>query len=521
MKRFLLFVLTAAMILSVSACGNKIQNSDFSDKKEEEQTVKATSDEPMTGLELWSFEIGKDGDISEFIEPYKDSGLGYIDFGILWSSFEVEKGKYNWTFVDSVVDQIINAGFSVGATLVLWTNGLSFKEDLELQKTADGEVYAYDESRKDFPSLTKKENLETIYDTVSAFAVHFSEKYSDKTVLFRVITSPFGDSGYTADADVDYSESAISAFVSYLSEKYKTTDAFSENYPFSLSSFDDLKNEDPKKLTSTCLYEWKTFKQKTLSDFCKETVNIFKKADPNCPTELVFGGVEDTKTAVYRGFYDPYAVSETVGADIYATTWENDIPLDFFVSYLSDTTESKVGFTVYEEDLTEENRKTFAEEIAKSANISRICFDFSEATAENLSFIKSVSENLKAEKTDSREKNREAIFVNTADIILRNPAKNLYLSLKEQYETVTADGKSAAFITDTKLGELIPENEVTALRTGTSGKNCYFTEDTAKVLIELQVPIYCAENGNFEIKKQNGSSFDGETAAALKSLFKN
>ena len=520
MKRFLLFILTAAMLLSVSACG-KIQNAEFSDKKEEELSVKATPDEPMTGLQLWSFEIDEDGDISAFLEPYKESGLGYIDFGILWSAFEAEKGKYNWTFVDGVVDQIVNAGFSVGATLVLWTNGLSFKEDLELQKTADGEIYTYDDSRKDFPSLTSKENLETIYDTISAFAVHFSEKYGDNTVLFRVVTSPFGDSGYTAAEDVDYSESAISAFIAYLSKKYKTTDAFAENYPFSVSSFEDLKNEEVKKLTSTCVYDWKTFKQKTLSDFYKEAVKIFKKANPTCPTELMFGGVEDTKTAVYRGFYDPYAVSGNVGADIYATTWESDVPLDFFVSYLSDTTSGKVSFTVYEEDLTEENRKTFAEETAKISNISRICFDFSEATAENLSLIKTVSENLKAEKTDIREKNGEAIFVNTADMILRNPAKNLYLSLKEQYETVTADGKAATFITDTKLGELLPENEVTAFRTGTSGKNCYFTEAAAKILIELQVPIYCAENGSFELKAENGSSFDEETANALRALFKN
>lgn len=520
MKRFLLFILTAAMLLSVSACG-KVQNSDFSGKTAEEQTVKATPDEPMTGLELWSFEIGKDGNISEIIEPYKDSGLGYIDFGILWSSFEVEKGKYNWTFVDSVVDQIINAGFSVGATLVLWTNGLSFKEDLELQKTADGEIYAYDESRKDFPSLANKENLETIYDTISAFAVHFREKYADRTVHFRVVTSPFGDSGYTADADVDYSESAISAFVSYLSGKYKTTDAFSENYPFSLSSFDDLKNEEPKKLTSTCLYDWKTFKQKTLSDFYGEAVKIFKKANPACPTELVFGGVEDTKTAVYRGFYDPYTVSEKVGADIYSTAWENDVPLDFFVSYLSDTTERKVGFTVYEDDLTEESRKTLPAEIAATPNISRVCFDFSETTAENLSLIKSVSESLKAEKTDSREKNSEAIFVNTADIILRTPAKNLYTSLKTQYETSTADGKAAAFITDTKLGEISAESGITAFRTGSSGKICWFTTAAAKKLAELRLPIYCAESGSFEIKEENGSSFDEETATALKSLFKN
>lgn len=520
MKRFLLFILTAAMLFSISACG-KIQNSEFSDKKEEEQTVKASPDEPMTGLQLWSFEIGEDGDISAFLEPYKESGLGYVDFGILWSAFEVEKGKYNWTFVDSIVDQIVNAGFSVGATLVLWTNGLSFKDDLELQKTADGEIYTYDDSRKDFPSLASKENLETIYDTISAFAVHFSEKYGDKTVLFRVVTSPFGDSGYSAAADVDYSESAVSAFVSYLSDKYKTTDAFAENYPFSVSSFEDLKNEEIEKLTSTCLYDWKTFKQKTLSDFYKEAVKIFKKADPTCPTELIFGGVEDTKTAVYRGFYDPYTVSENVGADIYSTTWESDIPLDFFVSYLSDTTDGKIGFTVYEEDLTEENRKTFAEETAKISNISRICFDFSEATAENLSLIKTVSENLKAEKTDSREKNSEAIFVNTADMILRNPAKNLYLSLKEQYETVTADGKAATFVTDTKLGELTAESGITAFRTGTSGKNCYFTADAAELLKEKGLPIYCAESGSFDIRAENGSSFDEETAAALKALFKN
>ena len=235
----------------------------------------------------------------------------------------------------------------------------------------------------------------------------------------------------------------------------------------------------------------------------------------------MFGGVEDTKTAVYRGFYDPYTVSENVGADIYSTTWERDIPLDFFVSYLSDTTDGKVGFTVYEEDLTEENRKTFAEETAKISNISRICFDFSEATAENLSLIKTVSENLKAEKTDSREKNGEAIFVNTADMILRNPAKNLYLSLKEQYETVTADGKAATFVTDTKLGELTAESGITAFRTGTSGKNCYFTADAAELLKEKGLPMYCAESGSFDIRAENGSSFDEETAAALKALFKN
>ena len=106
-------------------------------------------------------------------------------------------------------------------------------------------------------------------------------------------------------------------------------------------------------------------------------------------------------------------------------------------------------------------------------------------------------------------------------MILRNPAKNLYLSLKEQYETVTADGKAATFVTDTELGELTAESGITAFRTGTSGKNCYFTADAAELLKEKGLPMYCAESGSFDIRAENGSSFDEETAAALKALFKN
>lgn len=501
-KKIIALFLAAATLFSLCACGGKLHNFSFSDNKPEEET-KTDIETPLTGIELWSFDIGSDGDVSEFLEKFAESGADYVNFNVLWSSFEVEKGKYNWTFVDKVCNSIKNAGFKIGLSFVVWTNGLSFKEDVETQKLSDGTSYAYDDRRKDFPSLASDENLELLYDAVSALAVHFAERYEDETVVFKVITSPFGDCGYTADEDVDYSESAISKFVTYLSEKYETAENFCEKYSFSISDFSELKETDKEKLANTCLYDWKTFKQKTLSDFHAEAVKIFNAALPSCRTEIFFGGVEDTKTAVFRGFYDPYTVSRTVGATVYSTSWESAVPTDFFVSYLSDTTGGKVGLTVYESDLTDENRKTLAEELKNCNNVAQITFSFSGATEENISLIKEVSEALKNQSGSAENAVGNAYFINTADVIMRTPAINLYGSLKTAYEE---NGGSLRFITDTEIEDSEDLGGISGLITSFSGKNAYFTEKTAEKLIEFGIPIYA--DGTPSIKNEYGLSSD-------------
>ena len=130
MKKLFLMILTAVLAFSLCGCqaNGNIKNRSFLDEETPIETEKTDKSGGKTGIELWSFEIPENGDISSFLETYKDSGADYIDFRILWSSFEVEKGKYNWEFFDNIMNQITEAGYSAGVSLVFWTNGLSFKD---------------------------------------------------------------------------------------------------------------------------------------------------------------------------------------------------------------------------------------------------------------------------------------------------------------------------------------------------------------------------------------------------------
>lgn len=518
MKKLLLFILTAALVFSFSACGinDKIQNRDFLDENTDENAEPAEKSAVAGGV-LWSFEIPENGDVSEILAQYKDAGLDYIDFRILWSSFEVEKGKYNWTFFDKIMKQITDAGYFAGVSLVLWTNGLSFKDELELQKTADGEIYVYDESRGEFPSLTSENNKKIIFSAIEALADRIAEKYSDKTVVCQVLTSPFGDAGYSAEEDLDYSDSAAEAFYAFIAEKYQSPEKFSEIYALNVETFDDLKNIGLEKLAETCVYDRKLFKQKTLAEFQKEACKIFKAADSSVLFKLSFGGIGDTKAAVYRGFFDPYEAEKTVGADIISAEPENGGSVLFTSDYIGSTAMQSFELSVYERDLSEEKKSDILS-AAKNGKLDGICFDITE-NAENTEFIKEAVSAVKgAKKPELSDKG--VIFVNTADFVLRSPAKSLYAAFAEKYSEISENGtKTVRFITDTMLTDG-KAGEITELLSSVSGKYFYLTEEAAKTLKEKQIYLKTEKAGTFELRNEYKTAFSEEDNSEISVLFK-
>ena len=535
MKKLFLMILTAVLAFSLCGCqiNGNIKNRSFLDEETPPETEKTDKSGGKTGIELWSFEIPENGDISSFLETYKDSGADYIDFRILWSSFEVEKGKYNWEFFDNIMNQITEAGYSAGVSLVFWTNGLSFKDEIEKQKTAEGEIYAFDESRTEFPSIASEENQKIMFATVQALANHVAERYSETTELWQVLISAFGDAGYSSDKDLDYGESAVSAFYKFLEEKYNTAEAFTEAYPsIYINDFANLTEMEITELTAACAYDWKEFKQKTLSDFQAEIGKIFKAADSSIPFQLFFGGIEDTKAAVYRGFYDPYSTDKIVAADIYSTTLNQDTPVTFIIDYLADTTGKKVGLTVYEEDLTEDTKNTLVA-AAENGNINRICFETSEE-AENIEFIKEIANAVRTadsndnENNDANENNGDeentnepetVFFINTADFILRAPAENLYISLREEYLSASENGtKRVSFITDTMIAD-DKENTPSELTSAVSGEYYYITTTASEKLIQKNISVICPENTEIEFRDEHRKEIPEETAAVLSRLF--
>jgi len=524
-KKFILFLIIISIVFLCSACGvnEKIKNKEFYGEKEETEIKQNEKNgEPLVGIELWSFEIPANGDISEFLKTYANSEADYIDFKILWSSFEVGKGKYNWTFLDNTVRQITDAGFSVGLSLVLWTNGLEFKDELEFQKTSDGEIYAYDEDRKDFPSLNNENNIKIMLSTVQAFANHIAENYSENTVLWQVLTSPFGDAGYSAEKELDFGTDAMSDFRKYIEVRYETCEDFTDIYNFGISDFSELAEIPDETLVSKCYYDFRRFKQETLENFQRETGKIFKAANPNIPFQLFFGGIEDTKTAAFRGFFDPYNAEKAINADIYSTTLNNGESACFISDYLLETTGKDIGLAIDSKKVSEGEISEFINKIKNgiTEKTKRICFIRSDNAEKDIKFLKELSSSLKTEKTPKQNKNDAILFINTADFVLRRPAKNIYSSLSEIYGSLSENGTlRIRIITDSMLRDgKFDENEMKKLYTESSGKYYYIEEKTAEVLADLKPEIFVSED--FTILNETGNIFPSEIGNVLAELFK-
>ena len=140
----------------------------------------------------------------------------------------------------------------------------------------------------------------------------------------------------------------------------------------------------------------------------------------------------------------------------------------------------------------------------------------------NIEFLKTFSEKLKTEKKQKAENKDVAIFINTTDFILRNPVKNLYSSISEEYAEISEKGnKTVHIITDTMIKDG-NENALkfNILKTASSGKYYYINTEIIDTLIKNQIEIFLKDRTSVEIRNEYGFNFSEEQKNKSEELFK-
>lgn len=144
MKKALIIIFSAVFCLTLlSACTSR---EDFVPNKPDDYTPLPT--EPYSGpakalekesnFTLWSWQVTSVALAEEYASEIKKYGFDGIELCVRWSDFEPQRGKYDWRYLDSVLDVFVRNGFNLSLSILFWSEDLNWKDQLEYQCTADG-----------------------------------------------------------------------------------------------------------------------------------------------------------------------------------------------------------------------------------------------------------------------------------------------------------------------------------------------------------------------------------------------
>ncbi len=411
------------------------------------------------GITLFSWQIPSPEYAEKYCSKIKECGFDCVEIVVLWSDIEPEQGKFQFTQSDTVIDVFKNAGLKISLSLLFWSEQLEWKDTLEYQQTADGEIYRYDDIRGSFLALNSQSNLEIMANTLGYFAAHFSDRYADCLTSWSIRTDCFAKMEYSSLVDLDYSPSAISAFIDFLRGKYTAIENLNAKFEKNFESFESLENLKRSDFRDIFEYDWKLFKQQTLIDTANISTEIFRIADPSIPVTLQLSSFWDTSAAFYRGFFDPYIVSRETTADIIQIVDAPAWPHDFSVDLLTSLSGKKICMETDGSWQGEDTFKEYLKQVEMSARSGVTAIqtvnweleDLEKYGATYLSKFKELYSNAEPRKDYDET---DVIFVNTLDFLLKAPPQDLHDLYYYAYKNMTgSSGKKVRFITDTQLIE--------------------------------------------------------------------
>jgi hypothetical protein len=426
-------------------------------KPDSVQEVKPAQVQSTVGITLFSWQIPSPDYAKQYCDKIKECGFDNVEIVVLWSDIEPERGVFRFSETDSVIDVFKDAGLKISLSLLFWSERLEWKDELEYQQTSDGEIYRYDDIRGSFLALNSQSNLETIANTLGYFAAHFSDRYSDCLTGWSIRTDCFAKMEYSSLVDLDYSPSAISAFVDFLRGKYASIEEVNAYFEKSYDSFEAIGNMKPENIRSAFEYDWKLFKQQTLIDLSNLSAEIFRIADPSVPVILQISSFWDTSAAFYRGFFDPYVVSRETTADVIQITDAPLWPHDFSVDLLDSLSDKKIAMETDGSWQGEDIFKEYLKQVELSARsgvtviqtVNWELEDLEEYGATYLSKFKDLYKNAEPRKECDET---DVIFVNTLDFLLKEPPQDLHDLYYYAYKNMTgSSGRKVRFITDTQI----------------------------------------------------------------------
>jgi len=532
-KRLISLFLTVFMIFSLCSCAVVPEKHEIKTDVEdylpsEDDLPKDPVVESTVGITLFSWQVPTAEYAQKYCDEIKECGFDNVELVILWSDIEPKKGEFRFIETDSVLDVFTENGLKFSISLLLWSERLDWKDELDYQMTSDGEVFRYDDTRGSFLALNSTENLETVSNTLAYFSAHFADRYKNNILSWSVRTDCFAKLEYSSVVDLDYSPSAIEAFKDYLLGRYISIDIFNNYYRTDYISFDSLFKENITEIVSFCEYDWKCFKQQTLIDFANIYTEIFRIADSSIPVSLQISSFWDTSAAFYRGFFDPYVVSRETTADIIQITDSPSWPHDFSVDLLSSLTDKKISMETDGSWQGEDTFKDYLKQVELSASsgvyiIQTVNWELEDLEAYGESYLSK----FKGLYTDAAERSdydeTDVILVNTLDFLLKEPPQDMNDLYYHAYKNMTGkSGVKVRFVTDTQIiNDPTILDGIKKIHLGQLDTIIHMRDELGKLLAESNITIVDDNNAQPNFINQYSQPLDEDVQVALRQKIKN
>ena len=536
-KRLLSLFAAAVMAFGCTACVPEFDTNfpvadDFDNYMpvEEDVQLRVLTDKSQNevNLTVWSWQVPSAEYAEQYAEQAKALGFDGIDFVVQWKKFESQKGEFDWKYLDSILDVFVEKDLGISLSILFWTEGLEWRDELDFQMTSDGEVYVYDEARSHFLALNSEKNLEVMKNTLKYFAAHVDGKYKENITRWYIRTSVYAEMEYSSLVDLDYSPSAITAFKRFLKEKYISPTAFNSHFGYSLASWDDISDLDGVELAQKCEYDWKLFKQHTIIEISNMYTEIFKIANPDIPVSLQLSSIWDTSASFYRGVFDPYVLSSQSNVDIIQISDSPDWPHDFSIDLLSSFVGDK--FIAMETDGSWRGESAFegyVEQVAESVSSGASYINAANWELEDLQTygLKYLSRYKTAAETAPERKlhdETDVILINTRDFLLKNPPQDMHDLYYYAYKNMSSSsGKKVRFISDTQiLEDPTILNGVRKIHVGELSDVVIMSSELGKLLAASSIIIVDDVNAQPNFIDEFGSPLAEEVQVALRAKLK-
>lgn len=536
-KRIATLFSTVALALSCTACMPDF-NTDFTVSDdfdnympvEENVQLRVLTDKSQNevNLTVWSWQVPSVEYAEKYAEQAKSLGFDGIDFVVQWKKFEPVRGEFDWRYLDSILDVFVSHDLGLSLSVLFWTEGLEWRDELDFQMTSDGEIYVYDEMRSHFLSLNSEKNLEVIKNTLKYFAAHCDGNYKENITRWYIRTSVYAEMEYSSLVDLDYSPSALSAFKKFLEAKYIAPSVFNSHFGYSLESWADLEGIDGVKLAHKCEYDWKLFKQKTIIDISNMYTEIFKIANPQIPVSLQLSSIWDTSASFYRGVFDPYVLSTESRVDIIQISDSPDWPHDFSIDILSSFARDK--FIAMETDGAWRGESFFegyidqvGESVSSGASyINAVNWELEDLNnygVKYLSRYKTAANNASERPIHDVT---DVILINTRDFLLKTPPQDLHDLYYYAYKNMSSSSdKKVRFITDTQIIE-DPTilNGIKKIHVGELSSVIIMSSEVGKILAESSIVIVDDLNAQPNFIDEFGNPLAEEVQISLRAKLK-
>ncbi len=479
-------------------------------------------------LTVWSWQVPSAEYAEKYAEQAKALGFDGIDFVVQWKKFEAEKGKFDWTYLDSILDVFVEYDLGISISILFWTEGLEWREELDFQMTSDGEIYVYDEMRSHFLSLNSETNIEVMKNTIRYFAAHCDGKYKENITRWYIRTSVYAEMEYSSLVDLDYSPQALAAFKKFLEEKYIAPSVFNARLGYSLETWEDLEAVDGVALAQKCEYDWKLFKQDTIIEISNMYTEIFKIANPDIPVSLQLSSIWDTSASFYRGVFDPYVIATESNVDIIQISDSPDWPHDFSIDILTSFADDK--YIAMETDGSwrgEEDFEAYVKQVSDSVSsgasyINAVNWELEDLEAYGLKYLSRYKNAAETAIERTLHDSTDVILINTRDFLLKTPPQDMHDLYYYAYKNMSSTkGKRVRFVTDTQiLADPSILNGIKKIHVGELSDVVIMSDEVGRLLAESSIILVDDVNAQPNFINEYGSPLAEEVQVALRAKLK-